>query len=89
MECFPGLMGGTPAERPAAYAEFSPASNARLVTAPLLGVAGALDTQILPKNVAIMADSLAAAGRQSQSIIFSDEGHPGFDFHREYPHQTA
>lgn len=71
----PDQLGGTPAEQPARYRAFSPAANARAALAPLLAVAGGKDTQILPANVPIMADSMRAAGRQVETLVFPDEGH--------------
>jgi dipeptidyl aminopeptidase/acylaminoacyl peptidase len=71
----PEGLGGTPAEVPGVYRIFSPAANARSASAPLLAVAGGTDTQILPANVAIMADSMRAAGREVETLVFPDEGH--------------
>lgn len=71
----PAGLGGTPAERPDVYRQFSPAANARSAVAPLLAVAGGKDTQILPANVPIMADSMRAAGRTVETLVFPDEGH--------------
>ncbi len=70
-----GALGGTPDSLPERYREFSPAANARRATAPLLAVAGDLDTQILAANVTIMRDSLRAAGKDVEMIRFPDEGH--------------
>jgi len=71
----PDILGGPPEARPAVYAAFSPAANARRTSAPLLAVAGMHDTQILPANVPIMADSMRAAGKRIETLVFDDEGH--------------
>jgi dipeptidyl aminopeptidase/acylaminoacyl peptidase len=71
----PEGLGGTPAERPEVYRLFSPAANARSAVAPLLAVAGGKDTQILPANVPIMADSMRTAGRKVETLVFPEEGH--------------
>jgi dipeptidyl aminopeptidase/acylaminoacyl peptidase len=71
----PGALGGTPDSLPERYREFSPVANARRATAPLLAVAGDLDTQILAENVTIMGDSMRAAGKVVETIRFPDEGH--------------
>jgi dipeptidyl aminopeptidase/acylaminoacyl peptidase len=71
----PGALGGTPDSLPERYREFSPAANARRATAPLLAVAGDLDTQILAENVTIMGDSMQAAGKVVETIRLPDEGH--------------
>jgi dipeptidyl aminopeptidase/acylaminoacyl peptidase len=71
----PGILGGTPTELPDVYRKFSPAANARSATAPLLSVAGHRDTQILPENVQIMADSMHRAGKSVETLTFPDEGH--------------
>jgi dipeptidyl aminopeptidase/acylaminoacyl peptidase len=71
----PDILGGTPEARPDVYAAFSPVANARRVSAPLLAVAGMHDTQILPANVPIMADSMRAAGKRIETLVFDDEGH--------------
>lgn len=71
----PEGLGGRPAERPDVYRTFSPVANARAAAAPLLAVAGGKDTQILPANVPIMADSMRAAGRTVETLLFPDEGH--------------
>ncbi|HVS60034.1 MAG TPA: alpha/beta fold hydrolase [Gemmatimonadaceae bacterium] len=70
-----GILGGTPAQLPDVYRKFSPAANARSATAPLLAVAGQRDTQILPDNVRIMADSMHIAGKPVETLTFADEGH--------------
>lgn len=71
----PDILGGLPEVRPEVYAAFSPAANARRASAPLLAVAGMHDTQILPANVSIMADSMRAAGKRIETLVFDDEGH--------------
>ena len=71
----PDILGGTPEARPEVYAAFSPAANARRASTPLLAVAGMHDTQILPANVPIMADSIRAAGKRIEMLVFADEGH--------------
>jgi dipeptidyl aminopeptidase/acylaminoacyl peptidase len=69
------LLGGSPDSLPDRYAAFSPATNARRATAPVLAVAGMRDTQILPRNVTIMRDSMLAYGKQIDTLTFADEGH--------------
>lgn len=71
----PGLLGGKPSELPGLYRRLSPAANAGAVRVPLLAVAGGKDTQILPANVPIMADSMSAYGRTIETLVFPDEGH--------------
>jgi dipeptidyl aminopeptidase/acylaminoacyl peptidase len=71
----PGILGGTPTELPDVYRKFSPTANARSVTTPLLSVAGQRDTQILPENVQIIADSMHIAGKPVETLTFPDEGH--------------
>ena len=71
----PDILGGTPTELPDVYRKFSPAANARSATAPLLAVTGERDTQILPENVKIMADSMQIAGKPMETLTFPDEGH--------------
>jgi dipeptidyl aminopeptidase/acylaminoacyl peptidase len=71
----PDGLGGTPAELPARYRAFSPVANARAARAPLLAVAGAQDTQILPANVPAMATAMRRAGRRVETLVFPDEGH--------------
>lgn len=71
----PALLGARPTENPALYRRLSPAANARAVSAPVLGVAGGKDTQILPANVPIFADSMRAAGKPFEALTFPDEGH--------------
>lgn len=71
----PGLLGATPVENPALYRRLSPAANARAVRVPMLGVAGGRDTQILPVNVPIFADSMRVAGNAFEALTFPDEGH--------------
>jgi dipeptidyl aminopeptidase/acylaminoacyl peptidase len=71
----PDILGGAPEAIPEVYAAFSPAANARRASAPLLAVAGMHDTQILPANVPIMADSMRAAGKRIETLVFEDEGH--------------
>lgn len=71
----PGILGGSPETLADRYARFSPAANARAVAAPMMLVAGELDTQMLPDNVRIMSDSLRAAGKPHTAIVFPDESH--------------
>lgn len=71
----PGILGGTPDERPDVYAAFSPAANARQATAPLLAVVGGQDGQILPQNGPTMVDSMRVAGKQAELLVFPDDGH--------------
>ncbi len=71
----PGIMGGTPKERPELYRAASPVEHAREITAPLLAVAGAHDTQILPANVGHMALAMRDAGKRLDTLVFQNEGH--------------
>ncbi len=52
-----------------------PPSSRRGDRAPLLAVAGAQDTQILPANVPAMATAMPRAGRRVETPVFPDEGH--------------
>ena len=71
----PGILGGTPEELPAVYADFSPSANARRAVAPLLAVAGGEDGQILPENARLMVDSMHAAGKAAELLHFDGDGH--------------
>jgi dipeptidyl aminopeptidase/acylaminoacyl peptidase len=55
--------------------ETSPLLNAHAVTAPLLAVAGAGDTQVMPHNAARMVDALRALNKTAELLHFADEGH--------------
>lgn len=72
---FPGPLGATPDEDSSLYARESPLPNASRVTVNMLLVAGAKDGQILPANAVSMSDSLRAHRRQSELLLFQDEGH--------------
>ena len=71
----PRPIGATPSERPDLYRASSPVLNADHVTAPLLAVSGAKDSQILPVNARAMVDSLRARGKPATLLHFEDEGH--------------
>ena len=68
-------MGGMPDDVPAVYNRFSPLRNAASAGAPVLAVAGKLDTQILPINAPTIVSALHAANKRAELLEFPDEGH--------------
>jgi len=68
-------MGGMPDDVPAVYNRFSPLLNTASAGAPVLAVAGKLDTQILPMNAPMIVSALRAANKSAELLEFPDEGH--------------
>jgi dipeptidyl aminopeptidase/acylaminoacyl peptidase len=68
-------VGGPANDRPELLKRASPILNATSVTAPLLAVSGAGDTQVLPHNAARMVDALRALGKPAELLHFPDENH--------------
>lgn len=75
MTGLPWGLGGTPDELPDKYHQYSPLENAHAVSAPLLAVAGAGDTQIPPRNAIAMVDRLRSLDKPAELILFEDEDH--------------
>lgn len=75
MTGLPWGLGGPPEELPEKYQRFSPLENADAVSAPVLAVAGAGDTQIPAHNATVMVDRLRGLGRPAELLLFEDEDH--------------
>ncbi len=68
-------LNATADQLEARLAQSSPLRNAAAVTAPLLAVSGARDTQVLPHNAERMVAALRALGKPAELLAFPDEGH--------------
>lgn len=69
------MMGGSPSEVPARYAERSPISYVERIRGRLLIVQGARDPNVTPENVRQVVLRLDAAGIPYELLEFEDEGH--------------
>ncbi len=55
--------------------QLSPLSRAHAITAPLLLVHGANDTNVPPSESQQMYEALRSLGRTAEMLIFEDDGH--------------
>lgn len=70
-----GRLRATEDQLPTKLARFSPILNVDKVSAPLLAVSGADDTQVLPENAARMVQALRELGKPAELLHFEEEGH--------------
>lgn len=69
------MMGGSPSEVPARYAERSPITFVARIRGRLLIIQGARDPNVTPENVRQVVLRLDAAGIPYELLQFDDEGH--------------
>jgi dipeptidyl aminopeptidase/acylaminoacyl peptidase len=73
---FAGLFGGTPAQKPEAYAASSPITYAENVRAPIYVMQGRHDTRTPPRQIELYEAKLKALGK-SIEVEWFDAGHTG------------
>ncbi len=69
------MMGGSPTEVPARYAERSPINRTPDIRGRLLIVQGGQDPNVTPENVREVVQRLDAHGIAYDLLVFDDEGH--------------
>ncbi|HEY1016965.1 MAG TPA: prolyl oligopeptidase family serine peptidase [Herpetosiphonaceae bacterium] len=72
------MMGGTPEEKPEAYAASSPITYVESVAAPLLVIQGKNDLRCPPRQMELYADKMRALGKPFE-IDWFDAGHGAMD----------
>lgn len=72
------MMGGTPEDKPEAYAASSPITHAEGVAAPLLVIQGRTDLRCPPRQMEIYADKMRGLGKPFE-IDWFDAGHGALD----------
>lgn len=72
------MMGGTPEEFPAKYANASPGNFIHAIRGQVMIVHGLADSNVGPENTHTAIRELTAAGIPHEVILFEDEGHGVF-----------
>lgn len=81
-----GLMGGTPQEKPEAYAASSPITYAAQVQAPLLIIQGRNDTRCPPRSVEVYEAKMRELGKAIE-VDWFDAGHGSLQDDLRIDHQ--
>jgi len=81
-----GLMGGTPQEKPGAYAASSPITYAGQVKAPVLIIQGRNDTRCPPRSIEIYETKMRELGKPIEMYWF-DAGHGSLQDEQRIDHQ--
>jgi dienelactone hydrolase len=69
------MMGGTPEEVPAKYANASPGNFIANIKGAVMIVHGLADSNVGPENTHVAVRELAVAGIAHEVLLFEDEGH--------------
>jgi len=72
------MMGGTPEELPAKYANASPGNFIANIRGHVMIVHGLADSDVGPENTHTAVRELTAAGIPHEVVLFGDEGHGVF-----------
>ncbi len=72
------MMGGTPEELPAKYANASPGNFIHDIRGHVMIVHGLADSNVGPENTRVAVKELTAAGIPHEVMLFADEGHGVF-----------
>ena len=81
-----GLMGGTPQEKPEAYAVSSPITYAAQVKAPVLIIQGRNDTRCPPRSIEVYETKMKELGK-SIEVYWFDAGHGSLQVEQRIDHQ--
>lgn len=79
------IFGGTPQEKPEAYAKSSPISYAERVRAPLLVIQGRNDTRCPARPMELYEQKLRQLGKQIE-VAWFDAGHGSYETEKEIEH---
>jgi dipeptidyl aminopeptidase/acylaminoacyl peptidase len=81
-----GLMGGTPQEKPEAYAVSSPITYAAQVKAPVLIIQGRNDTRCPPRSIEVYETKMKELGKPVE-VYWFDAGHGSLQVEQRIDHQ--
>ncbi len=81
-----GLMGGTPQEKPEAYAVSSPITYTAQVKAPVLIIQGRNDTRCPPRSIEVYETKMKELGK-SIEVYWFDAGHGSLQVEQRIDHQ--